>query len=464
MDKNCVLVMNVGTNNKLAGFIKRFSEEEKKVYLERIYTDNNFETEQDTEAKEIIDSYMNSFHGAIQKADAEYIILIHTSDDVCKFFTKKISEKYKEQGYDIEEVEVELLDVNQTAKICNEELQLPEYRNKRKIVNFTHGSKSMSIASFFAGLYDERTQFQYGEGVKKGNIVIYPEDNIVTFDAKEIRVEALYKQCKTLFAHQQYAAVKEILETQQCIPEEISSKLKKLSDFCCAWDRFDYASAADLSKEVCHEEIAKINYKPKEECINFLNVLKDNIQQSEQNIRLSQVNQKNNIKFGIYLLFDIYANYRRRMAAKLYEDALMRAYKMTELMGQIYLFEAGYSAGNIPMNDENVQQYYRMQNIGKIPTRWNRSEVLGFLEFFYNNTTKYQKIKDLESIGSFVEQRNNSVLIHGYSSFSPEDSDKLEEITRRKILGMAREVIKQYELGNYDNIYNAAMFLNNNFN
>ncbi len=137
-------------------------------------------------------------------------------------------------------------------------------------------------------------------------------------------------------------------------------------------------------------------------------------------------------KLGVALL----VNGRQRLREAHLEDALPRAYRILELVGQMRLFERGYDAARLPPDDEHVQRALNLLEQKKKES------------FFWDETNSCYLAPRMPAtylltclggpMGKRLSQeadkgalpprlRNRSILIHGFqaSATSRTDAEKL---------------------------------------
>ena len=276
-------------------------------------------------------AYMSVIIKAITKAAAQTVVLIFSQNNVSVSLVAEIKEKCG-SDYDIRQEQFSVANMEFHADACYEWFDnlVKQYASKHIIADITHGTKAMSAALYAVALHYNITDFQYV--VKKvddvGNFIEGAEI-IEQFDASYARWQNILKQCRTLFASRQYRAVKEILSDEKP-PKKLKRLVemcKILSDFCSAWDRFDYVTA---HTNIIPVPIPEVNYKYDEKIMETLELLtKDLITYNyEGGHTLTTKDFEQNINTALYLMFDLYANGLRRLDNAQYEDANIRAYSL----------------------------------------------------------------------------------------------------------------------------------------
>ncbi len=123
------------------------------------------------------------------------------------------------------------------------------------------------------------------------------------------------------------------------------------------------------------------------------------------------------------LAVDLWANGWRRLQRAEYEDAILRAYRVLELIGQFRLLDYGLDSGRLPPNDPAViavEAKLESENSAGLASRD------GYLLASRFQVTQLLKVlgdplrKELARLGvqAEIRGRNVSVLIHGFSAFA----------------------------------------------
>lgn len=416
------------------------------------------------------ESYFNVLCKAITGADAKTVMLIISGNAESKAYAAQIEEKLGSK-YNIEKKQLPA-GYEFDADKCYEQFDtwLGRYAGRDVTIDITHGTKAMSAALYALGLQYNVTDFQYT--VKKRNPDGSFADGAETvehFDAAYARWKSLFKQAKMLFGTYQFSAVRQILNEKP--PKNLKRQAEQclmLSDFYSAWDRFDYKEAQRCAVQnfIPQYDIPEIGYKYDDSVGEVLSVLSKQVTENINDL-------DENIKISLHLLFDLYANYKRRLKNKQYEDASIRVYRMVELMGQILLMKKGIYSDHVPTGDKNIQDFI-LKNNPNFKDRYckfSRTSALQFL--IYDGVDEenkeileyLRKISGLKYNGSYTADddlvgslRNKSVLIHGFGAKGG-DTDKLEEISS-EIISHAGKLMQPDD---YKKATAVVKFLNENF-
>ena len=136
------------------------------------------------------------------------------------------------------------------------------------------------------------------------------------------------------------------------------------------------------------------------------------------------------------LVIDLLANGERRLHQGQHEDALVRAYRVLELIGQARLFDQGLDSGNLDGSHPAVQGLQRkIEKKNQDPLTKGRNGALQAGRFQVARLLKECGDPLAERLLTFEQEallkpslRNDSVLIHGFVARAPEDSNSLRSL------------------------------------
>ena len=127
---------------------------------------------------------------------------------------------------------------------------------------------------------------------------------------------------------------------------------------------------------------------------------------------------------------DLLANGERRIRDRQFEDAILRAYRILELVGQSSLFALGYDSGAIPPSDPTVMAFIEKQNKNG---RHTPSEPKVEYQFPREMTAHFLKCLGSKDLGNRLlnfdkshsdmnaKARNYSILIHGFTAVARDE-------------------------------------------
>ncbi|MCS7078859.1 MAG: TIGR02710 family CRISPR-associated CARF protein [Chloracidobacterium sp.] len=309
--------------------------------------------------------------------------------------------------------------------------------------DFTRGTKAMSAALVLAAVRHGLPVVRYLSGAQRDErgMVVAGSEKVLEIQTIVVTAQRRLDDAVRFFRQGDFPAAADTVRpsvTEQW-PETLRNEAERLrtwADFYAAWDRLDYREAARLADQF-HAVGADQNlptdlnsYAPTPKVIEWVKYLAadlpDELQGKARSLRS--------------LVIDLLANGERRLAHRQYEDALIRAYRVLELLGQARLFDKGYDSAALPPEDEKVRDFQDHltrkkdrpleadQRSGKLKA--SREQVARFLKFL--NDDFGQKLIDTAEAkegGTASKRRNQSVLIHGFAVVS--DAEGLAKLYRQ---------------------------------
>ena len=308
------------------------------------------------------------------------------------------------------------------------------------VIDFTHGTKPMSVALYAVGMRYKISDFQYMERNRRNDEEGFNDGQeiVKTFDASYAKWLSIIDECKVLFKNWQFSAI-EILLSNQKISKKLKGKIdqiKYLANFYSAWDRLNYKLAMMYYPEFEIDEFAV----PGADVKCLLNSLNEEMKEPDDKNGeiLSDNDLLRNKKLAVNLMFDIYANGLRRLENGQLEDAGIRVYKMAELLGQIYLFDAGYMSNHMSASDEYVRRFAESKKWAgpkdDVYKPFGRKDVLEFLDFIGYSHLKVEFLKQIEN--DITRLRNQSILIHGYVA-QANDGEAIKNLFEKIIIRLS---------------------------
>jgi hypothetical protein len=215
--------------------------------------------------------------------------------------------------------------------------------------------------------------------------------------------------------------------------------LVRVAGFYSAWDRFDYRSADEM--HVRSEVPARWEqYVPSEEVRRWVHQLAQPFPDRADPGYSSQMAARLRL-----LIVDLLANGERRVRQHQFEDAILRAYRVLEMLGQARLFDHGLDSARLPSNHEVIRLFQTdLRKKGSAGFRVNFDgtlnagrELVARLLKRLDDPLAPKLLKVAASGALRITSRNLSVLIHGYEAVGPGDQrlldalyDELREILR----------------------------------
>ncbi|MBI5307128.1 MAG: TIGR02710 family CRISPR-associated protein [Planctomycetes bacterium] len=295
------------------------------------------------------------------------------------------------------------------------------YKKEEVIVDYTGGTKNMSVAVALAAITHgfsfsyvggkERTKEGVGI-VVNGQEVVYQSINPWDFLAIEEK-----KKIALLFNQYQFKAAKDLSDSLRDKSTKYKTLFKKIGfliDGFHMWDLFRHSEARDCFKRAKIDELLEADdktfktfaVKTKELSAFLENIIHDGK------------------KACMNLILDMFSNAERRFLEGKIDDAILRLYRLVEMVAQERLL-SNYGIDSSDVKIEKIPddlkdhylQNYRNGRDGKIKipqtAAFKLLKALGdeLGRLFEDNETKFRGIQS---------SRNNSYLAHGYGSSKEE--------------------------------------------
>jgi len=268
------------------------------------------------------------------------------------------------------------------------------------IVDYTGGTKSMSAGLATAALDDGRCDITIVTGMRVDRKQVSPgTETAQIMRMFDVQVSRKMRLAQELINRFDYYGAEKLLEEAMLryAGREMKDKLRRWIAICRAfdaWDRFDHRDARRLLQSV--PDMFSEHKK-------FLSVILEGK------------------GHGFELVEDLLLNAERRAFQGLYDDAVARLYRATEMVAQVWLRKrygidtAAVDAAKLPESVRNQIADWQSESkplklglrkawelICLLPDDELHDEALGFLR------------KPLQ----FIEIRNNSILAHGQTPVS----------------------------------------------
>ncbi len=300
-------------------------------------------------------------------------------------------------------------------------------------VDMTRGTKAMSAALLLAGFrhgVDLARYLQAQTAPDQAPVVIPGTERVVDVPMQQARRDQVLDQAALLMNRGDFAAAATLLEQEGGDDLE---PLARLARFYAAWDRLDYESA-DRITPPRHLPESWARYAVSEREREWVHALACPLPSPEDPDYAPRM--------AAYLrrvIVDLWANGLRRVRQQQFEDAVIRAYRVLELLGQARLFDYGLDSGWLPPDHPAVSRLMqRLKESGSPSLTENRDGTLKAAREQVARLLKYlgdplaKALLACAQQGEFsVLQRNHSLLIHGYHAVSPQDESALMEAYAR---------------------------------
>ncbi|MCI0642068.1 MAG: TIGR02710 family CRISPR-associated CARF protein [Gemmataceae bacterium] len=305
------------------------------------------------------------------------------------------------------------------------------------LVDFTRGTKAMSAALVLAAVRHDLPQLRYISSRKRDErgMVVPGTEVVAEVHTTIASAQKRMDDCYRFFQHGNFAAVLELLPDPhsplaQHWPNDLREAVqcvRPLATFASAWDRLDYKGAQMMvlpSGGACPSRWSV--FLPSDQLRQWVATLAQPFpdDSKERAVRLR------------LLVADLLANGERRVRDQQYEDGIIRAYRVLELVGQIRLFDHGLDSAALPPEHPVVEKFHRELVKNKsTPLTPNRS---GQLMAAREQVARLLKRLDDPLAQRFIELgnkglvkasvRNLSVWIHGFEAVSGSDPEPLRQL------------------------------------
>lgn len=351
--------------------------------------------------------------------EIDRVYLIATKEN--KKFAEKIRENCVSGKKECIIIEV---NKNNAEKIRKKIENAPELNKKDiAIFEYTAGTKAMIAGVVSAALNFEKPRLVYLDGERGLNGIVYKSKEIpIKTGLVQTKRKILIKK---LFEEQKYSACLQILEKKENPKEEM---LYQLVEALKAWDLFNHKLAQNKYEEFL------ANYKKQ---IKKIEIIKRPEKYSEILKKINNEEEKDK-----FLILDIYYNALRREKEKKYDDAVGRLYRIIEAIAQLRLIkeykiktsEIDLKNPNIKKLDPQTKKLLKNKKVnGKIKIGLRDSyQLLNALKDKHYSKF-WEQIKKGETP---LQQRNESILAHGFSPIDKKNYDKMKKY--------AEEIIKEF--------------------
>ena len=313
------------------------------------------------------------------------------------------------------------------------------YNSESITPDFTRGTKAMSAALVLAAVRHKIPTLRYIQGARDSRgTVLGGTEEVSEVSTGRATIRRQIDDALQLMRTGAFAAVRELLPdvdksqlAEILVPEEFKdeiSRLRRLAAFWSAWDRLDYKAATQCANELDPSDAKKL----KEEVTRVKRLAE-------------QPDSDNHAAMAEWLRWvtaDLLANGCRRIGHHQFEDAILRAYRVLELIGQFRLFAKGYDSAGLNPEDPEInkfQKYLKKTKSEDFGTRKkNGREVLTASKMLVARFLKHlgdpfgEKLVKFDNDTSEVKasHRNLSILIHGFS-VADLDEKSLSDLYKR---------------------------------
>ena len=303
------------------------------------------------------------------------------------------------------------------------------------LVDFTRGTKAMSAALVLAAVRHELPQLRYLSGGRRDarGMVVPGTETIRDVHTAVVSAARRVDDAYRFLRRGNFAAATETLAPSadanlDSWPAALKAEgeaIATLAEFYSAWDRLDYKSAAamaDFTDRPCRWR----QFLPSPDVRDWLRQLAADLPKEPQQ-------QAGRLRL---LACDLLANGQRRLRDHQFEDCVIRAYRVLELVGQIRLADRGMHSDDIPADDPAVKSLQEaLIKGGSNPlSKDHQGKLLASREQVARLLKKLgdplaSRLLQLGNAGAVAaKKRNYSALIHGFEAAGGSDPQPLREL------------------------------------
>ncbi len=277
------------------------------------------------------------------------------------------------------------------------------------VINYTGGTKTMSVAMVLAGLMTECCDLAVNIGPRSDLIKVRGGDTPVAVDKWRIFGDLQVELARQSISDFDYAHAHLILTEilKHPLDKDFKNTILKAAHLCDAfdqWDKFRHDNAYELFS-ACNAPLPKHQRAIK----SILGLYKS--------------------ANGYELVGDLLNNAARKAHRRYYDDAVARLYRAMELFAQIRLKrQYNMESGSIPLESlpEALRETYHTR------VRENGKLILGLNDVYellnkLGDPVGTHFVKNREKVLNVLLKRNNSIFAHGTTPLTEEDYDKVKD-------------------------------------
>ena len=295
-----------------------------------------------------------------------------------------------------------------------------EFENDKIIIDYTSGTKTMTMAAAFASMIYHRN-LVFVSGKRENGLVKPGTEKIISQNLYPVYDDLIMEKVKELFNSNRFESGKTLLND---IKESQDKYLyEKLFDIYYNFDNINYEKAFELFSEDFLKDVLK----------SFPN-LKSQIPQNR--MALQTIVRKNHKLRCYCILASLLNNAKRRYGEGKYDDAIARLYRSFELIAQIRLKEK-YDIKTSKVDLESLKNRGLtddyLDTLKTCKSDFNEEVKIGLIKdydllahldddlgIFYA-----ENVNDITECSSF---RNKSILAHGLNYQTKENYLRLEKL------------------------------------
>ena len=305
------------------------------------------------------------------------------------------------------------------------------------VTDFTRGTKAMSAALVLAAIGRDIPILRYvhSEQRDKRGMVVPGTERIGEIRTTLATARRLLDRAGHLMRRGDFSAVIELLPDLNrpfagLFPKRFrveAEALRAAAEVYAAWDRLDYASAVEIIERRGPDAVKAGEFATTPTMLRWLTRLAQKPDQEEREAMAHYLRR---------LVCDLLANAERRLRDRHFEDTLLRAYRVLELIGQIRMFSHGYDSASLPPDDVRIEAFRKHlrkrkshdfgRNKGKLTAP--RELAARFLKRLGDPLASRLLQFDTRHGESPTRGRNHSILVHGFTATAPPEDTPLRNV------------------------------------
>jgi CRISPR-associated protein (TIGR02710 family) len=300
------------------------------------------------------------------------------------------------------------------------------------LVDFTRGTKAMSAALVLAAVRHDLPKLRYISGGKRDQRgMVVPGTEIVaevhtTIATARKRLDDAHR----FFQHGNFAAAVGLLtgpgHEWPVDLQALAGCLTRWAKFYSAWDRLDYQAARAVALDSSLAVPAHWGrFAP-------TSAMRDWASRLAEPFPANSSERAGRLRFQV---LDLLASAERRLRDHHFEDGILRAYRIVEMVGQLRLFTHGLDSAALPADHPAVCALQNKLTKKKSPLLTEVPGKPGLLIAARLQVARLlaelddalaRRLLDLDG-NPFIAKRNKGVLIHGFESLGSTDADTLRD-------------------------------------
>ncbi|HHY73700.1 MAG TPA: TIGR02710 family CRISPR-associated protein [Bacillus bacterium] len=301
------------------------------------------------------------------------------------------------------------------------------HQNDYVIVDYTGGTKSMSVGLAIAGMEFPECDITIVAGIRKDLVKIRNGmERIEKLPTNSVFIQRQLRQSENLISKRSYNAAYHILDelsaNNHIAQKQQFNRLYYLAKAFDEWDKFNYHSAVDYIEM----------FKKDDEFINSYNSLVKKLAKTVEWFEDWKPESKNPPGLGFILVYDLLNNAERKAEHRQYDDAIARVYRAVEMYEQFSLM-----TGEIKLNTSDIDvsllpeqyvDYYEKKRSDR-----NKKIQIGLEEGYrllsYLNHPVGEVWKNWEAkLRNVLQKRNYSYLAHGNKPLYESDYNEMKNV------------------------------------